>query len=383
MSDKRLRTLAENLVNYSTRIEKGDQVLIEVTGQEEELAKELIRAVYQAGGQPYYALNNERLQKEWLKGRNGEGIDEKAVSSLALWESARMSEMDAYIGIRIKDNLYDLAGLSDKVMTRYNKLFVKPVHLDIRVAKTKWVILRYPNPAMAQEAGMSTEDFTDFYFKACTFDYRLLSKRMDPLLEMLNNAKDVRIKAPAVDLRFSIDGIPAVKCDGIMNIPDGEVFTAPVKDSVEGELTFNTSSPHDGKVYHNIYLKFAKGKIIDAKCSQDTAALNAVLDTDEGSRYIGEFAFGLHPLILQPIHDILFDEKISGSFHFTPGACYDEADNGNKSAVHWDMINIMRSEYGGGEIYIDNQLIQKDGLFCHPSLVELNPQLLLTAFNSK
>ncbi len=383
MNDNRIGTLAENLVNYSTHIEKGNKVLIEVTGQEEELAKELIRAVYRAGGQPYYAINNERLQKEWLKGKDDDGIDEAAVSSQARWESARMSDMDAYIGIRIKDNLYDLAGIPDQVMTRYNKLFVKPVHLDIRVPKTKWVILRYPNPAMAQEAGMSTEDFTNFYFKVCNFDYQLMSKRMDPLVEILNNAKEVQIKAPSVDLRFSIEGIPAVKCDGIMNIPDGEVFTAPVKDSVEGEITFNTPSPHDGKVYNNIKLQFTAGKIVNAECPQDSEALNAVLDTDEGSRYIGEFAFGLHPLILQPIHDILFDEKISGSFHFTPGACYDEADNGNKSAVHWDMIYIMRSEYGGGEIYLDNQLIQKDGLFCHPSLVELNPQSLLTACNCK
>jgi aminopeptidase len=244
--------------------------------------------------------------------------------------------------------------------------------MNTRVPKTKWVILRYPNDSMAQEAGMSTAAFRDFYFSVCNFDYAKMSAAMGPLQKLMNDTDRVEIKSPHTDLRFSIKDIAAIKCDGKCNIPDGEVYTAPVRDSVEGEITFNTPSLHDGQSFENIRLIFKRGKIIRAEAGAKTEALNTVLDTDEGARYIGEFALGLHPCIKEPINDILFDEKICGSFHFTPGACYDDASNGNKSAVHWDLVNIMRKEYGGGEIYFDGKLITKDGIFVLPELEALN-----------
>ncbi|MCL1974605.1 MAG: aminopeptidase, partial [Firmicutes bacterium] len=266
--------------------------------------------------------------------------------------------------------------IPSEINTRHSKHYLQPVHFDLRVPKTKWVVLRYPNPSMAQEAAMSTEDFEDFYFKVCNFDYASMSRAMDPLLELMKKADKVEINGPGVDLRFRIKNIGAVKCDGQCNIPDGEIYTAPVKESVEGWIKFNTPSPYQGKVYQNVELTFKKGRIVEAKAASNTQDLQSIFSTDEGARYIGEFAFGLHPAITKPMKDILFDEKISGSFHFTPGNCYDEADNGNKSSIHWDLVYIMREEYGGGNIFLDGQLIQKNGLFIPEALQGLNPENL-------
>ena len=185
----------------------------------------------------------------------------------------------------------------------------------------------------------------------------------------------VRLVAKGTDLTFSIKGIPAVKCAGHMNIPDGEVYTAPVKDSVNGVITFNAPTLENGIKHENVRLVFKNGRIVEAT-SSDTKALNDVLDTDEGARYVGEFAIGVNPYVTSPMLDILFDEKISGSIHFTPGCCYDDAYNGNKSSVHWDMVLIQTPEWGGGEIYFDDMLIRKDGLFVTESLRCLNPENL-------
>ncbi|MCL1816569.1 MAG: aminopeptidase [Clostridiales bacterium] len=372
MKDIRYTQLANKLVNYSCRLQPGEKLLLEITGTEEALAKEIIRAVYQAGGQPFITMQNERLQKEWLLGKDG--ISAEALAAQSHWDALRMADMDAYIGLRLKDNLYDMAKIPSEINTRYSKHYLKPVHFDLRVPQTKWVVLRYPNPSMAQEAAMSTDDFEDFYFEVCNFDYARMSQAMNPLQALLRDADKVEIQGPGVDLRFSIKNIGVVKCDGQNNIPDGEVYTAPQKESVEGWVKFNTPSPYDGKVYQDVELRFAKGRIVEAKSAAHNQDLQAIFDTDEGARYIGEFAFGLHPAIVKPMKDILFDEKISGSFHFTPGNCYKEADNGNYSSIHWDLVYIMRSDFGGGKIFLDGQLIQEDGLFVPAALQGLNPE---------
>ena len=241
--------------------------------------------------------------------------------------------------------------------------------------KTKWVVLRYPNPAMAQNAGTSTEAFEKFYFDVCTLDYSKMDRAMDALRARMERADKVRLTGKGTDLTFSIKGIPAIKCAGHMNIPDGEVYTAPVKDSVNGVITYNAPTLENGIRHENVRLVFKDGKIVGAT-SSDTAALNAVLDTDEGARYVGEFAIGVNPYVTKPMLDILFDEKISGSIHFTPGCSYDDAFNGNKSSVHWDMVLIQTPEWGGGEIYFDGELIRKDGLFVPDDLKCLNPEAL-------
>ena len=371
MADKRYEILAENLINYSVNLQKGENILIEVTGKETELTCALINAAYRAGGNPFLHLQDSSLQRNWLM-----QVNDDQLKMQAEWEAQRMNAMQAYIGIRIKDNSFELADVPAEKMEKYETLLQKPVHHDIRVCKTKWVILRYPNPSMAQEARMSTEAFRDFYFDVCNLDYAKMSRAMTPLQDLMNKTDKVHIIAPGTDLSFSIKGIGAVKCDGKCNIPDGEVYSAPVKDSVEGYITYNAPSVNQGKIFNNIRLEFSQGKIVKASCDNDSEALNRIFDTDPGARYVGEFSFGFNPYILHPINDILFDEKIAGSIHFTPGSCYEDAFNGNSSAVHWDLVSIHRPEYGGGEIYFDGELIRKDGLFVKPELFGLNPENL-------
>jgi aminopeptidase len=284
-----------------------------------------------------------------------------------------MKRVQAYIAIRGAANASENADIDSDCMALYSKT-LRPV-LDYRVNKTRWVVLRWPTPSMAQSASMSTEAFEDLYFNVCTMDYHRMAKAMAPLQRRMKRADHVHITAPGTDLRFSIKGIGAVKCEGVRNIPDGEVFSCPVKDSVQGYITFNTPTIYSGTKFENVRLEFRDGKIIDAR-SNNTKRLNEVLDTDAGARYIGEFSLGFNPHILSPLCDILFDEKIAGSLHFTPGQAYEVADNGNRSAVHWDMVLIQRKEWGGGEIYFDGELIRKDGVFVPKDLKLLNPENL-------
>jgi aminopeptidase len=258
---------------------------------------------------------------------------------------------------------------------------MRPVQ-DQRVKKTKWVVLRWPTPSMAQLAGMSTEAFEDFYFEVCTLDYRKLQPGMKALKALMERTDRVEIKGPDTDLRFSIKGIPAVICGGDRNIPDGEVFTCPVKNSVEGHITFNAPSIYQSMAFDGIRLEFRAGKIVDAT-SNRTAKLNKILDSDAGARYIGEFSLGFNPHVLHPMRDILFDEKIAGSLHLTPGQAYEEADNGNRSQVHWDMVSIQRPDYGGGEIYFDGKLIRRDGEFVPKQLRSLNRDHLRKSSRAK
>jgi aminopeptidase len=369
MRDPRLDQLADVLVNYSTRVQKGENVLINAIGDVNELVKAVIRQVYAAGGHPYVQLVQPPILRELLLQTNEEQL---AVMSEA--EVAFMKKMDCYIGIRSGDNINEYADVPGDKMKLYTSLLQRPVQ-DVRVPHTRWVVLRYPNASMAQLANMSTEAFEDFYFKVCTLDYGKMSEAMENLVSLMEKTDKVRITGPGTDLTFSIKGIPAIKCAGEYNIPDGEVFTAPVKDSVNGVITYNTPSPYQGFTFEQVKLTFRDGRIVDATAN-DTERINQIFDTDEGARYVGEFAIGVNPYIQNPMKDILFDEKIDGSFHFTPGQCYDEAPNGNQSAVHWDLVCIQRPEWGGGEIYFDDRLIRKDGRFVVPELECLNPENL-------
>jgi aminopeptidase len=288
---------------------------------------------------------------------------------MASHELARMKKMNAYIAMRGSHNITELADVPAEKMQLIGKK-MRGVQ-DQRVKRTKWVVLRWPTPSMAQLAGMSTEAFEDFFFDVCTLDYRKLQPGMKALKGLMEQTDRVQINGRGTDLNFSIKGIPAVICGGDRNIPDGEVFTAPVKDSVEGELTFNAPSIYQGTAFDGIQLNFKRGKIVEAS-SNETKKLNKILDSDTGARYIGEFSLGFNPRVFQPMRDILFDEKIAGSFHFTPGQAYEEADNGNRSQVHWDMVSIQRPDYGGGEIYFDGKLIRKNGEFLPKQLRSLN-----------
>ena len=367
--DPRDKKLAKLLVNYSCDIRKGEKILIDYEGAEcKPLIKQIIRDVYDAGGKPFVNIRDSEVNREVLL-----HCDEEQVKFMNEYQMAQMKGMDAYIAVRAGDNASELADVPSEKLNLYNKL-LRPV-LDYRVNDTKWCILRYPNPSMAQLAGTSQEAFADFFYDVCTLDYEKMSKAMDPLKELLDKTDKVNIKGPGTDLEFSIKGIGAVKCDGKMNIPDGEVYTAPVKNSMNGYITYNTVSQEQGFTYENIRFEIKNGRIEKATAN-DTKRINELLDTDEGARYFGEFAFGVNPYVLHPMKDTLFDEKIAGSFHLTPGMCYEDAPNGNQSAVHWDLVMIQRPEYGGGEIWLDDKLIRKDGIFTIPELEGLNPENL-------
>lgn len=370
MKDERIDKMAYGLVNYSTRLKAGEKILIEVFDSGIPLAEAVVREAYKIGAVPFTLVRNKQLDRQIMMEATPEQM-----ACLAEYELPQMKAMDAYIGIRAAENATELADVSASQQEIYMKNYMHPV-LNQRVNHTKWTIMRYPTPSMAQMAGMSTEAFEDFYFKVCTLDYAKMAKAMSSLKKLMERSDKVRIVGVGTDLNFSIKGIPAIICAGEMNIPDGEVYTAPVKNSVNGVITYNTPTVYQGVTYENICLKFKDGKIVEATAN-DTARINKVFDTDEGARYVGEFSFGVNPYINTPMKDILFDEKINGSIHFTPGQAYEDADNSNRSSIHWDLVYIQRPEYGGGEIYLDDVLVRKDGRFVLPELECLNPENLV------
>ncbi|MFA5449453.1 MAG: aminopeptidase [Clostridia bacterium] len=371
MTDPRQRKLANILINYSCSLQKGEKILIEAFGVDHEFVTALVEEAYAAGGLPFVQINDNRIRRTLLR-----GISRELAETMCKYDAFRMSEMNAYIGVRGGNNCYELRDVDGELMQIYDKYYSHPVHHELRVKKTKWVVLRYPTEGMAELAKMSTAAFEDFYFDVCTLDYRKMDKAMDSLAELINRTDKVRITAKDTDLTFSIKGIGSEKCSGLRNIPDGEIYTAPIRDSVNGVISYNVPSIEKGIEFKDVRLEFKNGKIIKATANY-TEAANKIFDTDEGARYVGEFAIGVNPFINNPMGDILFDEKIAGSIHFTPGACYDECYNGNISAIHWDLVLIQTPEYGGGEIYFDDVLIRKDGRFVLPQLLCLNPENLV------
>jgi aminopeptidase len=369
MRDDRFDKLANILTSYSTQLKGNEKVLIETFDAPDEMTIALVRAARKCGAIPFVQIQRATVSRELAR-----EAEDAQLNFQARHELARMKQMDAYIALRGSHNITELSDVPiDRMKLIARKM--RPVQ-DQRVQKTKWVVLRWPTPAMAQLASMSTESFEEFFFEVCSLDYRKLLPGMKALKRLMEKTDKVEIRGPGTELRFSIKNIPVVLCAGDRNIPDGEVFTAPVRESVEGFVTFNAPTIYQGTGFDNIRLEFENGKIVKAT-SNETKKLNQVLDSDAGARYIGEFSLGFNPHILHPIRDILFDEKIAGSFHFTPGQAYETADNGNRSQVHWDMVNIQRREYGGGEIYFDGKLIRKNGEFVVPAVRSLNRAQLL------
>jgi aminopeptidase len=365
MTDPRYTKLARLLVEYSTALKKGDHVLLDAVEAPDEFTVELVRRVRAAGAIPIVEVRHTRVTRELLR-----GMDARQARLTRDLELARIKKMQAYIAIRGSANANENADVPSDRMALYSRT-TRPV-LDYRVGKTRWCVLRWPTPSMAQGAGMSTEAFEDLYFDVCTMNYRKMARAMVPLENRMKRADHVHVKGPGTDLTFSLKGIGAKMCRGDRNIPDGEVFSCPLKDSVNGRIQFNTPTLYSGTKFENVLLEFKAGKIVNAT-SNNTKRLNEILDTDPGARYAGEFSLGFNPYIRDPMCDTLFDEKIAGSLHLTPGNAYDECDNGNRSAVHWDMVLIQRPEWGGGEIWFDGELIRKNGMFVPKDLKPLNP----------
>ena len=371
MPDPRWEQLAEILINHSTRLAAGEKLLIECFDLDDStLPRLLVQKAARKGALALVETKDTRLLRELIK--NG---SESQMRLLGECELYRMERVNAYIALRGARNINEMADVPGEKMNLYNAYFMKPVHFECRIKKTKWCVLRLPNPSMAQQAGMSTEAFENFYFDVCNLDYPKLSNALRPLVERMREAREIHITGLDTDLRFSIAGIPVVPCAGEMNIPDGEVFTAPVRESVEGCVRFNTPTIYQGSSFDGVRLEFKQGKIVGSDCTGgDLKKLRRIFETDEGASYIGEWSMGCNPRILNPMRDILFDEKIAGSFHLTPGNAYDEADNGNRSKIHWDLVQIQRPEFGGGTIAFDGVPIRVDGRFLPDELKVLDPE---------
>ncbi len=368
--DPRIEKLARLLVEYSCNLQKGETVLLDLVDVPDDIGVALVRAARAVGAIPIVETRHLRLVREAQMGTTPEHA--KLVHDI---EIARMKRMQAYIAIRGALNSAETSDVPAAALKLYTKT-IRPV-LNYRVNKTKWCVLRWPTPSMAQAANLSTEAFENFYFDVCTMDYAKMAKAMLPLEKRMKRTNQVRITGPGTDLSFSIKGIGAKPCEGIRNIPDGECFSCPTLTSSEGVIQFNTPTIYSGTKFENVRLELKQGRIVKASCAGgNERRLNEILDTDPGARRIGEFSLGFNPYIQQPMCDILFDEKIAGSLHYTPGQAYEDCGNGNKSAVHWDMVLIQRKEWGGGEVAFDGEVIRRDGLFLPKDLQGLNPDRL-------
>jgi len=367
MNDPRITQLANLLLDHSCRIQPDEKILIEAFDlPEQNLVCALVEGATERGAIPLVSTKHNAVLRSLYQ-----TATEESMKASAEFEGARMNACQAYIGIRGAANSSQFADVSHQRMDLYQTHWWKPVHGSVRVPDTKWVVLRYPTDSFAQAANMSSAAFEDFYFQVCTTDYAAMRKAQEPLVARMEAADRVRITAPGTELEFSIKDIPVIPCSGEQNIPDGEVFTAPVRNSINGVIRYNTPSRYQGTVFDNIELEFKEGQIIRAEANE-TKKLEEILDSDEGARYCGEWAIGTNNCVRHPMLDTLFDEKIGGSFHLTPGQAYEEADNGNHSRIHWDLVLIQRKDYGGGEIWFDDQLLRKDGFFVPDDLQGLN-----------
>lgn len=365
MSEK-LKELASLIVNYSIRVEKDERVLITTQSLEtREFVSYLIEEIYKNGGVPCLKINDPILGAR-LAEKNNEG----RIELLKKIQENEVELFDSFINIRYATNDYENKNVSGEMSKKLSQALLPSS--DVRVNQRKWVLLNYPSLLDSYKAKMTSTEFMEFALKVMTVNYKSMSELIKPLKKLMDKTDKVRIVSPGTDITFSIKGMGSIPCVGEMNIPDGELYSAPVKNSVNGTITYNTPSPYQGRVYNHVSLEFKDGKIINATCDEDNEKLNEIFNTDEGARYVGEFSLGFNPEILYPMGDILYDEKILGSIHFTPGQAYKDCYNGNDSGIHWDMVLIQRKDYGGGEIYFDDVLIRKDGMFVLEELKPLN-----------
>lgn len=372
MRDPRYTQLANVLVNHSMEVKAGDKVLVEAFDIPVDFTAELVSVIVQAGGLPLVSTYHQQVLRAMLS-----KATEAQMKFLGEVERRRMEGVQCYAGVRGSHNITEMSDVPQERMSLYEKFWWKPVHSEVRIPKSRWVVLRWPTASMAQAAGKSTEAFEDFYFRVCAqVDYAAMARAMQPLHDLMDRTDRVRIVGPGTEISFSKKGISTIPCSGARNIPDGEIFTCPVLNSVNGTITFNTETLYRGTIFANVKLTFKDGKIVSADAGSNTKKLNEIFDADEGARYIGEWSLAFNPHITEPMKDILFDEKIAGSFHLTPGQAYEEADNGNRSQIHWDMVMMQDAAHGGGEIYFDDKLIRKDGIFTLPELKGLNPDQL-------
>lgn len=364
--ENKIKKLSDIIIKHSLKIEQDERVLIHVESDKpKQLVKYLIKGIYDVGAIPSVKIVDGEINSILSR-----YLSEKSIEGIIKQKWFEVDNYDSFITIRCSNNDYEDKNHNIEM----NKLLgTRTIYVDnVRINKRKWVLLNFPSGLDAYKAKMTTDEFYDYAFDVMTIDYKSMENDLQPLKQLMEKTDKVRLTGKNTDISFSIKGIPVIPCAGESNIPDGEIFTAPIKDSVNGYITYNTPSPYKGNTFHNIKLVFENGKIVEATCDNDNEQLNKIFDTDEGARYIGEFSIGINNQILHPMGDILYDEKIYGSIHFTPGRAYKDAYNGNNSAIHWDLVLIQRKDYGGGEIYFDDVLIRKDGTFVLKELEKLN-----------
>lgn len=361
----KLEKLASTIVNYSVKLKCDDKVSVTFGVEAIDLVEAIILECRKVG-----AIVSLNMVDTRLNALVAETTSDKRVEMLKKKSEAEVEMFDAFIHIRCNNNDYETKEISPEIFKKIGEATRESS--DIRINEKEWVLLNYPTKTDAFKAKMSSSKFFDFSFDVMNVDYALMNEAVKPLKELMDKTEMVRIISPNTDISFSIKDMGSIPCCGERNIPDGEIYSAPIKTSVNGVITYNTPCPYQGEVYTNVSLTFEDGCIVRATCSEDDDSLNKIFDTDSGSRYVGEFALGFNPMILKPMGDILYDEKILGSLHFTPGRCYKDCDNGNMSSIHWDMVLIQTEEFGGGEIYFDDVLIRKDGKFVLENLKQLN-----------
>jgi aminopeptidase len=371
LADPRETKLAELLVDYSIGLEPGENVcLLTDSVQTLPLFSEVYKIIIIRGGYPYphIALDPhigfEGMDYTWMK-----YTSDGQLQHLSQIRFDEMRAMDAYIRIGAPANKVDLAGI-DPERIALRRRTTKSI-LDERLRK-KWVATRFPTPALAQAANMSTEDFADFFYHACLIDWNEQNRLQDAIKQRFDRGKVVRILGEETDLYLQIEGRKVKKCVGNCeynqelqrfegtNMPDGEIFFGPVEDYTHGYIKYTYPYNMQGQRIDGIFLKFEHGKIVEFTAEKNQKALTALLNTDDGARRLGECGIGTNPGITQFMDELLFDEKILGTVHITPGSSY-EGRGLNESAIHADIVKDLRLEYGGGEIQIDGETVQKNG----------------------
>ena len=367
MLDSRLKKVADIVIDYSLSIKMGDRVLIETTKNCSDILKYMIQKISEKGAMPFVMFNETDIKRELIKNGTAEQFQLMRKHTEAI-----LDNVDVYINMIDSDNCYDMSDVSTEKKALYQQYYFKPIYFEIIFPKLRWITVDYPSVSSAQQFGMSTEAYENYFFQAMTTDYKSLEEKMFALKELLDRGQHIQILSPTTDLEFDIKQCKSAICSGKINLPDGEIFIAPDLYSANGHILFNVPTRYQGNDFQDLFLKFENGRVIEYNARYNIEKLKQILESDEGNKYIGEFAFGTNPNIEIPRSNILFDEKILGSFHIALGNSHDLSDNGNRASIHWDIVNMMTLEYNGGKIIIDDELIQENGIFIPKSLQSLN-----------
>lgn len=364
MVDQRVAKLAELMVDYSLGVKPGETVMIRAHTTGEPLVRELNKKLLSVGAHPFLMLEIPGIEGELMRIGTNEQIEYLHEPTKILY-----GKYDCMIRVLADDNTHALSGIDPAKVTLWQKArgpLMKTYMERAAKGELRWVLTAFPTHAFAQDADMSLEEYENFVYGACMPDltdpvgyWRRFSERQDRLVKWLDGKKNVHLVSKDTDLRLSIEGRKFINCDARVNVPDGEIFTGPVEDSVEGHVAFSYPTIYNTREVNGVRLEFKKGKVVKASAEKNEEYLLSTLDIDEGGRYVGEFAIGTNEGIQKFTRQILFDEKIGGSFHMALGKGYPESGSKAHSAIHWDMICDLRD----GQIWVDDVLFYENGKF--------------------